>query len=106
MVAPDFMNHSAPEGMRDINATLAFFDNILRPAFPQIIVEIQDQIGESDRVTTRKILHSIHKGDFMGLKASGRNVAVKIIDIWRIVDAKLTDHWGMIDLQDLTAQIS
>jgi len=105
LVSTDFINHTAPPGMQDLKSTIYFFENVLWKSFPSIKVEIHDQIAENDKVTTRKTLHSVQENDFMGISASGKMVSIRVIDIWKISDGKLTEHWGMLDFQDLTSQI-
>src|SRR5258708_26313572 len=68
LVADNVVNHSAPVGSsKGPDSMLYFLQNILRKGFPDMKVEIFDQIAEGDRVTTRKPIHSTHLGEFMGI---------------------------------------
>jgi len=104
MVAPGFINHNAPPGKQGFSDTLYFFEQVLWPALSGIRVEILDQICEDDKVVTRKILHAVQEQEFMGIPASGATVQIKVIDIFRIAEGKLAEHWGMIDMHDLQLQ--
>ncbi len=107
LFAPDFVNHTAPPGSpQGPDAIIFFFDKILRPAFPDLTVTIHDQLAEGDRVTTRKSFHATHTGEFFGVPPTGRKVEVKVIDIIRLRDGKYTEHWGIMDMQGLMAQIT
>ena len=57
-------------------------------------------------VTTRKLLNGTHKGDFMGVPATGKAVQIQVIDIIRIKDGKYNDHWGMSNLAEVIAQLT
>ena len=61
------------------------FANVLHPAFPDLTVEIHDQIAEGDRVTTRKTICGTHKGAVMGVAPTGRAVTIDVIDVPELV---------------------
>lgn len=66
-MAPDFVNRSAASGMSTgPDGMLATFNNVLRPAFPDLRVEVHDQIAEADKVTTRKTFRGTHPGAVAG----------------------------------------
>ena len=92
----DFVNQSAPpDSPVGPEGILYFFNNILRPAFPDLKVEIQDQIAEGDKVSTRKRIYGTHTGDLMGIKPTHKAISIDIIDIMRIRNGKLIEHWGI-----------
>lgn len=105
--APDFVNQTAPPGSpQGPEAIIYFFDQILRPAFPDLKVVIHDQLAEGDKVTTRKSFHATHKGEFFGVPATNKSVVIDVIDIIRLRDYKFVEHWGILDTQGLMAQIT
>jgi predicted ester cyclase len=106
LVAPDFVNRTAhpgapagPEGM------IHTFNRILRPAFPDLTVEIHDQVAEGDKVTTRKTLRGTHRGELFGIPATGRQIAIEVIDIVRVRDGRYVEHWGINTLPVVLAQL-
>lgn len=106
LVADDVSNHAAPPGTPKGPESMRYFImDILRPAFPGITVEILEQIAEGDKVTTRKELHAVHTGTFMGIPASGKKVTIEVIDIIRLRDGQYVEHWGMSNLSDIVAQL-
>jgi steroid delta-isomerase-like uncharacterized protein len=103
--APEFVNHSAPPGLpptRDGNET---FSMAFRQAFPDYRITIHDVIVEGDKVVTRKTFTGTHRGDWMGVPASGRAVSFGAIDIVRIADGKVVEHWAEFDMLTLLQQI-
>ena len=107
---PEFANHYAPEG-RPIPSTgtpagsfQAFYGMLLR-AFPDATMEINEQLAERDLVATRKTLRGTHLGEIWGLPASGNRIAFEFIDIFRIKDGQLVEHWTSIDRGALRRQM-
>lgn len=107
LFAKDFINHTAPEGSpKGPEGVIYFFNHFLKPAFPDLKVEIHDQVAEGDKVTTRKSFHATHKGEFFGIPASNKKVVMDVIDIIRLKDGKFYEHWGILDMNNVIAQIS
>ena len=66
-------------------------------AFPDGWHEIQDQMANGDTVITRLVGRGMHRGDFVGIPATGRDVTMEGISIHRVVDGKIVEHWGYSD---------
>lgn len=107
LMAPDFINHTAPQGMPNGPESMwNTFQNVLRPALSGLRVTIHDQIAEGDKVTTRKTISGVHSGTLAGIPATGRDVAIAVIDIVRIQDGKYAEHWGLNTLPNVLAELS
>ncbi len=74
-------------------------------AFPDIDVTVEDQIAEGDKVVTRFSARGTHRGDFMGIPATGKRVTIKAIHIHRIEDGRIAGLWEEIDLAGLYNQL-
>jgi steroid delta-isomerase-like uncharacterized protein len=77
----------------------------LRVAFPDARATLEDIFAEGDRVAYRLTIRGTHTGEFLGVPASGKPVAVSFIAIVRIVDGKLVEEWGGLDQPDLIRQM-
>jgi predicted ester cyclase len=107
LFATSFINHTAPEGSpKGPEGVIYFFNHFLKPAFPDLKVEIHDQVAEGDKVTTRKSFHATHKGEFFGIPATNKKVVMDVIDIIRLKNGKFAEHWGILDMSSVIAQIS
>ena len=105
ILADDFINHTATPGLSaDKDGVRAFFEIMWR-AFPDMTVEILDQVAEGDTVTTRKAFHGTHDGDFMGIPATHKQVEIKVMDVLRLKDGRLTEHWAVVDQMGLMQQL-
>ncbi|HET6991638.1 MAG TPA: ester cyclase [Bacteroidia bacterium] len=107
LVATDVVNHSAPLGSSTgADGMIHFLQDILRAGFPDLTVEILDQVAEGDLVTTRKAIQATHTGSFMGVPPTGKRVVIKVIDMIRLKDGKYVEHWGMSNIPEVIAQLS
>jgi len=105
LLGADFVDRS-PFGpfSPDREGVLALF-SFLRGAFPDLHAVIHDQLADGDKVVTRKTFHGTHKGEFMGIEPTGREVAFDVIDIVRVRDGKMVEHWNVVDSMALMQQL-
>ena len=61
--------------------------------------------GEVEREAARTILSGTHSGEFMGIPATESTVEFESIDIIRLSDGKVAEHWGVTDALTLMQQI-
>jgi steroid delta-isomerase-like uncharacterized protein len=105
LLADDFVDR-CPFGpfSADRNGVLALFA-MLFGAFPDLHAAIHHQVAEGDLVVTRKTFHGTHQGEFMGVPPSGNAVAWDVIDIVRVSDGKMREHWNVVDALALMQQL-
>ncbi|MGY4537082.1 putative ester cyclase [Mucilaginibacter sp. UYNi724] len=102
-----FVNRSAPAGMDNgPQGMIWFFNEVLRPAIPDLRVIIHDQVAEGDLVTTRKTISGRQTGPLLGAPATGRVISIEVIDIIRIKDGRYVEHWGITTLPELLATLA
>lgn len=105
--ANDFVNHSAPAGTpANRDGVVFFFNQFLKPAFPDLKVEIHDMVAEGDKVTTRKSFHATHLGEFFGIQPTNKPIVMEVIDIIELHNGKFMAHWGILDMHSVLAQIA
>jgi predicted ester cyclase len=106
LMAPDFVNRSAPPGTPNgPEQMLHTFNRILRPALPDLTVEIHDQVAEGDKVTTRKTIRGTHRGELFGIPPTGKRVEIDVIDIVRLANGRYAEHWGVNTLPAVLATL-
>jgi steroid delta-isomerase-like uncharacterized protein len=107
LLSPD----SIAKGQRSAEAVIrgpeefAKFVREIRGAFPDIQVKVEDVFGAGDKVVLRWSGVMTHKGDGLGLSASGRTVRCGGISIARIVDGKIVEGWDNWDQLGMLEQI-
>ena|SRR5271156_4667817 len=82
-----------------------FFNDMLRPAFPDLTVTIHDQVAEGNEVVTRKSYTGTHRGTFLGVQATGKAVQFPVIDILKLRGGRYVEHWACADLLGLLGQL-
>jgi steroid delta-isomerase-like uncharacterized protein len=105
LLADDFVNHADVPGLPNDKQGVKMLFAGLHDAFPDFRAEILDQIAEGDRVATYKTFHGTHQGELWGIPATGRRVAFNLIDIVRIQDGRIAEHWNVIDQMGLMQQL-
>jgi len=106
IMAPDFVNRTAAPGISPgPDGMLFVLNEVLRPAFPDLSVEVHDQLAEGDKVTTRKTLRGTHTGPLQGIPPTGKGVAIEVIDIVRLRDGQYAEHWSINTLPVVLARL-
>ena len=68
-----------------------------REGFPDLSITVEDVMAEGDRVTARVVMRGTHRGEFQGITPTGKRVEVRAIDMFRISNGKIVEHWGHAD---------
>lgn len=105
LVADNFVDHEAFPGLSGDRAGLHGFLDMMRGAFPDFSMRIEDLIAEGDRVVARTTTSGTHEGEFMGIAPSGKRIQVQGIDIVRFADGKAVEHWGVTDQASMMEQL-
>ena len=77
----------------------------LRAAFPDVHLTIEDLLVEGDRVACRVSVRGTHQGVFQGIAPTGKQIVVAALDLLRIENGQLVEHWGGPDLFSLLQQL-
>ena len=104
--APDFIEREQlPPGIPIGREGVKVLTTMLRSAFPDFKATIDDILAEGDKVVIRMTWSGTQKGEFMGIPATGKRVSFGVIDIIRITNGKLVEHWGQMDSMSLMQQL-
>ena len=104
LLSPDFIDHSGTTNPPNLASTKGFF-TMMFAAFPDMRFTIRQQLAEGDKVMTHKTFQGTHQGPFMGIPATGKQVAFDVIDILTVADGKITEHWTVGDMLSLMQQL-
>ncbi len=53
------------------------------------------------RVVENWVFTGKHTGEAMGIPPSGESIKIRGIEIFRVTDGKISEHWGVIDIADV-----
>ena len=74
-------------------------------AFPDLHWTMLDAIAEDDRVMTLNRWSGTHRGEFMGIPATGRSVTVEAWTLDRYRDGRLVESRIIMDVAGMLAQL-
>lgn len=75
-------------------------------AFPDLRMVPEDVIASGDKVVARVRATGTHRGAFMGMPPTGKQVDVQLIDIIRFGDdGRAREHWGVFDQLGMMQQL-
>jgi len=75
-------------------------------AFGDVHVEVNDTVVEGDRVVERHTAHAVHKGEFMGVPATGRKIYWTENHFYRLENGRIQDLWSEWSFQKLMDQLT
>ena len=106
LFAPNYVGHdpASPEDIRGPEGVKEFA-SMYRNAFPDVLMSVEDQVAEGDKVATRWIAIGTHQGDMMGIAPTGNRVTVAGTSVERIVDGKIEETWDNYDALGMMEQI-
>lgn len=105
LFADDFLDHTPQPNRTPDKAGARELYRTLRTAFPDFHAEIHWQTADGDRVTTFKTYHGTHRGEFLGVPPTGRAIHFETVDVMRVRDGKIAEHWGVANLFSLMQQL-
>jgi predicted ester cyclase len=106
LVAESFVEHQEMPGMapgrEGVKAMIAGF----HVSFPDLKNTINDIGVDGDKVWMYSNMSGTMKGEFMGMKATGKSFNVEAFDLVRIENGKAVEHWGVLDAAAMMAQLA
>jgi steroid delta-isomerase-like uncharacterized protein len=104
-LGPDFVSHN-PFGMQIVGAReYGSAVTAFREAFPDLHTTLEDVLADGDRVVVRGTDRATHRGDFMGFPATGREITMTWIEIFRMENGKAAEGWVESDSSVLRNQL-
>ena len=65
-------------------------------------MEMDELVETTDgRVVENWIFLGTHTGDMIGMPPSGQDVRVRGMELWRVANGKIVEHWGVVDVSDI-----
>lgn len=93
-ISPAAVNHTVLAGLPQESSQ---FLGLHLGAFPDVKATVEDVLADGDKVVARVSYRGTHRGTFMGIPPTGRQITVAGINIFRIADGKIVEHWGITD---------
>jgi steroid delta-isomerase-like uncharacterized protein len=96
LAAPDFTPHSwgsVEPGIENLKKAVTR----VSAGLSDVSMKIEDMIAEGDKVAVRLTAHAVHSGQFMGHPGTGNEYTISEMQMFRVKDGKVTEHWAVID---------
>ncbi len=105
LIAEDFVELDPFPGQEQGREGLKQVLRMLFAAFPDLQWSIEELIAEGAKVVNRFTWRGTHRGEFLGIPPTGRQVTVKGVVIDRIVEGKIADSRILMDIFGLMQQL-
>ena len=106
LMAPDFFDNNLQ--LRGLD-NFKKFETMFIKGFPDYSETIEDIIAEGDKVCVYLKVTGTHTGDWnlfgTTLPPTGKKITYSVINIWRIVDGKVTERKSVRDMLDFLKKI-
>lgn len=66
--------------------------------YPDIQVTIEQQIAEGDWVVSRVTARGTHRGEWLGMKPTGKALEFTGVNIDKVVDGRIVEHGGAANM--------
>jgi steroid delta-isomerase-like uncharacterized protein len=104
LMAVDAAIHMPTGEMVDLDG-LKGFAGAFRESFPDWHSTVEELIAEGDRVAERWTGRGTHRGELQGIPPTGKRVEVPGNVFYRIVDGKIVEFRGQLDMMSLMQQL-
>jgi steroid delta-isomerase-like uncharacterized protein len=106
LVAADYVNHSpstpdpepGPAGLKPIAAAM-------REGFPDLAYEIVHMVAEADLVAVHTLVTGTNTGELFGAPPTGLPIRVRQMQIERLRDGRIAEHWRVTDEAEMARQL-
>jgi predicted SnoaL-like aldol condensation-catalyzing enzyme len=99
----DYIQHNpdTPQGKAGFKE---FFEGIFK-GLPDFNYTVKKLIAEGDIVMMYSTTTATHKGEWLGNPPTGNKLNFDVVDIFRIQDGKIAEHWDVADTLKLFTQV-
>ena len=99
----DYIQHNplVPQGLTGFRQFFADWFG----AVPDWKYSLTKIVAEGDMVWVYGSYSGTQKGDWLGIPATNKSYSITAVDIFRIQDGKLAEHWDVIDVYGLFKQL-
>jgi steroid delta-isomerase-like uncharacterized protein len=104
-IADDFVDHEEFPGLAPNKEGVIQLFTTFTQAFSGFNMRLEDMVAEGDKVFVRATMNGIHKGEFLGIAPTGKQIAVPFGDFLRIENGRVAEHWGVTDTGRMLQQL-
>jgi predicted ester cyclase len=104
-IAPAYLDHNSPvDGLRGPEL-VADHLRAMRQTFPDFTLRTHEAIAEGSWVAVRVTAEGTHRGEWVGIKPTGRRVLLRGINFDRVHQGLIVEHYGEADTVGMLLQM-
>lgn len=73
--------------------------------FTNTSLDVDMTVANEDTVFQLITLHFVHTGEYMGIPPTGKAFSIRGLAAFKLRDGKITDHWGLYDMDSIPTQL-
>ncbi|MBX9676343.1 MAG: ester cyclase [Methylotenera sp.] len=102
-IQEDYIQHNplVPQGAKGFRTFFSDWFN----AVPDWNYTLNKIVSEGDTVWAYGTYSGTHKGEWLGIPATNQTYSIQAVDIFRIENGKLAEHWDVMDTYGLFKQL-
>jgi C-1 hydroxylase len=97
LLAPEYVEH-LPSGDVTLGQLKKYAGNFFN-TFPDIKISIKEMVAEGDRVAALVNWKATHKGEYLGIPATGKKIDISVVMIIKIRAGKWVEFWNVTDIR-------
>jgi steroid delta-isomerase-like uncharacterized protein len=105
VVAPDFLERDPFPGQQPGREGLKAIIFMIRAAFPDLEWVVDEMVAEGEMVASRFTWSGTHRGPFLGVPATGKQVTVTGMVFDRMVEGQLVESQILMNTLSLLTQL-
>ena len=105
LYATNYVEHTPTPGFAPTREGFKQTAIALKKAFPDLRYTIEDVIDGGDEIVHRLTARGTMTADFAGMPATNKAATWTEIHIGKVVNGRLTEHWGLIDQLSMLIQL-
>lgn len=104
-LAADFVDYNQPPGSPDGREGYKAGVNMIRTAFPDFQFSLDQVLAEKDHVAICLTGRGTHKGTFIGISPTGKQVSLESMTFVHFQNGKIIKRWGISDIPRVIQQL-
>ena len=98
LVADNFVDNDPIPGFDAGREGIRAMAGLVQAAFSDKKMILDDFYLDGDIVTENWTMRGRHTGEFMGVAPKGGEVTVRGVELWKVRNDKIVEHWGVVDM--------